>query len=347
MQDKLIDIKNEALAQILQATNEKELEAIRIEYLGKSSGRLTLIIKKLPNLPESERAIIGRFANEVKQTIEEALKSQVKITNSERQANISKTEWLDVTAPATTPPEGHIHPMSQTLREVIRATNKLGYQTVMGPEVETDLYNFERANMPKGAPSRDAQASFYLDCRNSKIQPGEILLRTQTTNMQARVMEATKPPLRVLVPGKCFRVDDVDASHGFEFWQFEGFVVDRNIKMTDLFGTLDYILKELLPGIEIKFWSTYFSFVEPGIQVVAKCTICIGKGCPYCKNNGWSEILGAGMIHPNVLSFAGINPKEWSGFAFGMGLSRLTVLKNHIDDLRVLTNPDIRILKQF
>lgn len=336
MQDKLIDIKNEALAQILSAMDAKTLEELRIEYLGKSKGKLTLILKKVPGLPPEEKAIVGRFANEVKNTIENALSSTQRSLQISQEKDVEKTEWIDITRPAIMPPEGHLHPLTQTLREVIRVTRKLGYQTVSGPEIETDLYNFERVNMPKNAPSRDTQASFYFDNRNSKTQPGEILLRTQTTNMQARVMEITKPPLRVLVPGKCYRVDDVDASHGFEFWQFEGFVVDKGINMTNLFGTLDYVLKELLPGIEYKIWSTNFSFVEPGVQVVAK------------KPNGtWMEILGAGMIHPNVLTYAGIDPKIYTGFAFGMGLSRLTLLKYQIDDLRVLTNPDLRILKQF
>lgn len=347
MQDRLIDIKNEALAQILAASNAAELEEIRVEYLGKSKGKLTAIIKKLPELPDSQRAIVGRFANEVKETIENALASQGEALRSYREKNIGETERIDVTLPGILPLEGHLHPLTQTLAEVVRVTRKLGYEVVMGPEIETDHYNFELVNMGKDAPSRDAQASFYLDTRNSKIQPGEILLRTQTSNMQGRVMEKTKPPMRVLVPGKCYRVDAVDASHGFELWQFEGFIVDKNVRMTDMFGTIEYILKELIPETEVKFACTYFAFVEPGAEALIRCTICRGKGCAFCKQQGWSEILGAGMIHPNVLKNAGIDPKVWNGFAFGMGLGRLTVLKYQIDDLRVLTNPDLRILKQF
>ncbi|MCL4397502.1 phenylalanine--tRNA ligase subunit alpha [Patescibacteria group bacterium] len=336
VQDKLIDIKNEALAQILTAQDSATLEEIRVEYLGKSKGKLTLIMKSIPSLPEGERAIVGRFANEVKNAIEDALASQGTTLQKHKEANIAKTEWLDVTAPAIYPPEGHLHPLTQILNEVIKITNKLGYQVVMGPEIESDLYNFERANMPKNAPSRDTQASFYLDCRNSKIQPGEMVLRTQTTNMQSRVYEKTKPPMRVLVPGKCFRVDDLDATHSYEFWQFEGFAIDKGINMTHLLGTLDYVLQGLLPGIEYKVWTTNFSFVEPGIEVVAKR-----------PNGSWMEILGAGMVHPNVLRMAGIDPKEWSGFAFGMGLTRLALMRFQIDDIRALTNPDLRILKQF
>lgn len=347
MQDKLLNTKNEALAQILQVKTAAELEEIRVEYLGKSKGRLTEIIKKLPELTPEERAIVGRFANEVKKTIEDALDTQKKTLVKEREANIAQTEWLDVTLPAVIPPLGSLHPITQTLRDVIKVTRELGFQVVSGPEIETDEYNFEMVNMGKDSPSRDAQASFYLDTRGSKIQPGEILLRTQTSNMQGRVMQKTPPPMRVLVPGKCYRVDDVDASHGFEFWQFEGFVIDKNITMTDCFGTIEYVLKRLLPGTEVRFGCTYFAFVEPGIETHIRCTICGGKGCAYCKYQGWSEVLGAGMIHPNVLRNAGIDPQVWSGFAFGMGLSRLAILKYQIDDLRVLTNPDLRILKQF
>lgn len=336
MQDKLIDIKNEALAQIIGATDNETLESVRVEYLGKSKGQLTAILKKLPTLPQSERVIVGQFANEVKKTIEDALDSQAKMVTKQKEANISKTEWLDVTAPGIMPSEGHLHPVTKVLNEVVDIFKFLGYQVVTGPEIENDEYNFTRVNMPKDAPSRDTQASYYLDTRNSKVVPGEYVLRTQTSNMQSRVMEKMKPPFRVLVPGKCFRVDDVDASHGFEFWQFEGILVDKGINMTNLLGTIDYVLKELLPGIEYKIWSTNFSFVEPGIQAVAKK-----------PNGGWMEILGAGMTHPNVYKAAGIDPKIWSGFAFGMGLSRLALLKYQIDDLRLLTNPDLRILKQF
>lgn len=347
MQDKLLNLKNEALAQILACQDGKILEEIRVEYLGKSKGKLTLVIKKIPELPEQERAIVGRFANEVKTTIEDALETQKKSLQKTREANIAQTEWLDVTLPGVRPPEGHLHVITQTLHEVVKIFKFLGYQSVMGPEIELDEYNFTRVNMPKDAASRDAQASYYLDTRNSKVPPGEYLLRTQTSNMQSRMFEKMKPPFRVLVPGKCFRVDDVDASHGFEFWQFEGILVDKGITVTNLLGTLDYILKSLLPGTEVRFKSGHFGFTEPSIEALIRCTICGGKGCPYCKNQGWSEVLGSGMTHPNVYKFAGIDPKIWSGFAFGMGLSRLALLKYQIDDLRVLTNPDLRILRQF
>lgn len=339
MQDKLIDLKNDALAMILSSESEEQLERVRIEYLGKSAGKLTHIMKMIPKMTEAERASVGRLANEVKKTIEETLQRQANSLSLQKAKNIAKTEWLDVTLPSIMPPQGHLHPLTQTLKEVVTTFRKLGYQVAVGPEVETDSYNFEKVNMPKDAPSRDTQASFYLS--------DGVLLRTHTSNMQSRVLEKTKPPLRVLVPGKCYRVDDVDASHNIEFWQFEGFAVDKNIKITDLLGTIDWLLKELLPGTEVKFQATHFDFTEPSVEAHIRCTICAGNGCSYCKNIGWSEVLGAGMIHPNVLLSAGTDPKIYTGFAFGMGLTRLAILKYQIDDIRVLTNPDLRILKQF
>jgi phenylalanyl-tRNA synthetase alpha chain len=339
MQDKLIDIKNEALAQIMSCRDLKELEAIRIDYLGKAKGKVTLIMKKIPQMAPLEKAAVGRLANEVKKQIEEALQRQGRALSTQQTENLAQTEWLDVTLPAQPPLLGHLHPLTQTLKEVIEVAKKLGFQTAMGPEIELDSYNFEKVNMPKDAPSRDTQASFYLS--------QDTLLRTHTSNMQSRILEKTRPPLRVLVPGKCFRVDDVDASHNIEFWQFEGFMVDKGIRVTDLLGTVEFFLKELLPGTEVKFQGTHFDFTEPSLEAHIRCTICKGKGCPYCKNIGWSEVLGCGMIHPNVLQFAGIDPKVYTGFAFGMGLTRLAILKYQIDDIRVLTNPDLRILKQF
>lgn len=348
MQDKLIDIKNEAVAQILAASNAASLEEIRVEYLGKSKGRLTLIIKKIPDLPDSERAIVGRFANEVKKTIEDVLASQGETLRSQKERNIAITEKIDVTLPGVLPPEGHLHPLTQSLHTMLDVFKSLGYQTADVFDIENDWYNFTSLNMLPNAPSRDTQATFYLDTRHSKTEPGEIVLHTQTSSMQVRIMEKTKPPLRVVVPGKCYRVDDVDPSHGFEFWQLEGLLIDKNIHMTDLLGTMEYALKGLYgPDIKVRFDSTYFAFVEPGVQAFMSCTICHQKGCAFCKNTGWVEIMPAGMVHPQVIRNAKLDPTEWGGFAFALGLGRAAVLKNQIDDLRLLTNPDLRILKQF
>lgn len=348
MQEKLLNTKNEAIAQILSAKSAAELEDIRVEYLGKSKGKLTLIMKKLPELSPSERGIVGRFANEVKQTIEETLASQGQTLQKARIQDISKTEKIDVTLPGIKPPEGHLHAQTQVLQEVLSIFKTLGYQVADGFEVEKDYYNFTCLNMPPDSPSRDTQSTFFLDTRGSKTNPGEIITRTQLSGMQVRIMEKTPPPMRVVIPGKVFRVDDVDASHGFEFWQLEGMLIDKGIKWTDLLGTMDYVLRKLYGSeIKIKFDCTHFAFVEPGVQALMSCTICNQKGCAFCKYTGWVEILPAGMVHPNVLRAGGLDPKEWGGFAFCVGLSRAVVLKYQIDDLRVLTNPDLRILKQF
>lgn len=339
MQDKLIDIKNGALAQIMSCSDAGELEKIRVDYLGKSKGKITLIMKKIPQMNDLERAAVGRLANDVKKQIEDALQRQGSTLSHNKSDNIAKTEWLDVTLPAIMPQFGHLHPITLVLNEVLGIFKTLGYQAVSGPEIETDEYNFTRVNMPPDAPSRDTQASLYLG--------DDRLLRTQTSNMQSRMFEKMKPPFRVFVPGKCFRVDDLDASHSFEFWQFEGILVDKGIRVTDLLGTLDYILKSLLPGTEVRFRTGHFGFTEPSVEAMIRCTICHGKGCAYCKHQGWSEVLGSGMTHPNVYKAGGIDSNIWTGFAFGMGLSRLALLKYQIEDIRVLTNPDLRILKQF
>lgn len=339
MQEILLNIKNQALAQIINAGDASELEKLRIEYLGKSAGKLTLIIKDIPKLSAAEKAVIGRFANEVKKIIEDSLASQELLLRDQKSQNIVETEWLDVTLPGIKPPEGHLHPLTKSLHEVLDIFKTLGYQVADGFEIDNDYYSFTALNMPQNAPSRDTMATFYL---------GEKMLRPQLSGMQVRIMEKTKPPLRVVIPGKVYRVDDVDASHGFEFWQLEGLLVDKNIKMTDLLGTMEYVLKKLYGDeIKVRFDATYFAFVEPGVQAMMSCTVCHQKGCSFCKHTGWVEIMPAGMVHPNVLKAGGVDPSVNNGFAFCLGLGRAAVLKNQIDDLRVLTNPDLRILQQF
>ena len=348
MQERLLNLKNEALGRIMASSEEEELEEIRIDYLGKSKGKLTLIIKKLPTLAPEQRAIVGQFANEVKRIIEDAIESQKRIQNTKKQSNIITSEWIDVTAPSIRPPEGHLHMMTQVTTEVLDIFQSLGYQAADGFEIESDYYNFTALNMPPEAPSRDTQATFHLDPNGTDLSPGEIITRTQLSGMQVRIMEKTKPPMRVVIPGKVFRVDDVDASHGFEFWQLEGILIDKGVRLTDLLGTMEYVLKRLYgENQKIRFDCTNFSFVEPGVQAFMSCTVCKGRGCPFCKLTGWVEIMPAGMVHPNVIKAGGLDPKEWGGFAFCIGLSRAVVLKYQIDDLRVLTNPDLRILRQF
>lgn len=345
MEENLIQIKNSAVSLILEAANQKELEEIKLQFLGRN-GKLTLAIKNLVNLPKEKRPEIGKLANEVKKTIEETISSRSLTLNEIQEKTI--IESIDITRPGIKPCIGHLHPLTLVLSEVIDIFKSLGFQTADGPEIESDKYNFEMLNIPKDHPARDTQQTLYLDIHNSHVKPGEIILRTQMSAMQGRVMEKTKPPLRVIVPGKNYRYEQVDASHSFEFWQVEGFLVDKNVRLTDLFGTIDYVLRRLMgEKIKIKFATTNFPFVEPGVDTYIECTVCKGKGCSFCKYSGWSEIMPSGIIHPNVLKAVGYDPKKVSGFAFAIGLSRLVTLRFQMDDLRLLTNPDMRILEQF
>lgn len=343
MEEELIRLKNEAISIIWQTKNLSDLESLRIKYLGKR-GKLTLLLKELPKLEISERKRLGILANDVKKAIEQALLE----TKEKILGESGKKEWFDVTLPGILPSDGHLHVITQVLHEVLDVFRSLGYQATETKELQTDFYNFTSLNMPVDSPSRDTQATFYLDARGAKSPPGEFLLQTQVTSMQVPIIKKTKPPIRAVMPGKVYRVDDVDPSHAFDFWQIDGFVLDKNIHMTDLLGTIEYVLRKLYgEEIKIRFDATNFAFVEPGVQAYMSCTICKQKGCPFCKYTGWVEILPAGMIHPHVIKTAGLDPKKWGGFAFDLGLSRAAVLKYQINDLRVLTNPDLRILKQF
>ena len=345
MEEALMQIKNSALSLILEAQDLKSLDEIKLQFLGRS-GKLTLAIKDIGKLPKEQRPEIGVLANEVKKVIEEALEQ--KISSIKYQASNIRKKQIDTTAPGIKPNIGHLHPLSLVLYEVIDVFKSLGFVAADGPEIETDYYNFEALNIPKDHPARDTQQTLYLDTRNSRVAPGEIILRTQTSAMQGRVMEKIAPPVRVIVPGKNFRYEQVDASHSFEFWQIEGFLVDKEVRLTDLFGTIDYVLRKLMgQNIKLKFATTNFPFVEPGVDTYIQCTVCAGKGCSFCKQNGWSEIMPAGMIHPNVLNAVGYDPQKLSGFAFAIGFSRLVTLRYQMDDLRLLTNPDLRILEQF
>lgn len=340
--EEILNLKNEAFAQITTAQTKEELENIRIAYFGKN-GKITRLIKKIKDIPKEKRREFGRMINETKQNVESLISAR-------KQEIIKKTgkeeEWLDLTIPGIKPDIGSKHPLLETLNEVESIFRYLGYQVAEGPEIEDDYYNFEALNIPKDHPARDTQMTFYLDTKDKKGNPK--ILRTQTSAMQVRVMEKTKPPFRVLVPGRNFRYEQIDASHGFEFWQVEGFVVDRDVKLTDLFGTIDFVLRELFgQDIKLRFATTNFPFVEPGVDTYLGCTICHQKGCSFCKNTGWSEIMPAGMIHPEVLKRGKIDSKEWRGFAFAIGLSRIVNLRYRINDLRILNTPDLKILSQF
>ena len=345
MEETLMQIKNSALSMIIEAADQKELEEIKLQFLGRS-GKLTQAFKEITKVPIEKRPEIGQLANDVKKVIEEAIKNhESRIMNQESKA---KKEKIDITAPGIKPNIGHLHPMTQVLYEVVDIFKKIGFQVADGPEIESDYYNFEALNIPKDHPARDVQQTLYLDTRDSKVNSGETILRTQTSNMQIRIMQKLSPPIRIIVPGKVFRYEQTDASHAFEFWQFEGFVVDETTTFTDLLGTLDYFVKQFfVEDTKIKFTSHNFPFTEPSLEGYISCTVCKGKGCSFCKYSGWVEALGGGMIHPKVLKNVKIDPSKYQGFAFGTGLSRLVTLRYQMDDLRLLTNPDLRILEQF
>lgn len=345
MEEELVGIKNAAISFIFEAESLEELDQIKLQFLGRS-GKLTEITKKLGKLPEEKRRETGILVNETKDIIEQAIKQK---TEELRVLSVKiKKEKIDTSKPGIKPEIGHLHPITQSLSKAIEIFKGIGYQVADGPEIETDYYNFEALNIPKDHPARDVQQTLYLDTRESKVEPGEVILRTQTSPMQARIMEKIKPPIRAIIPGKVYRYEQVDASHGFEFWQIEGFAIDENIRITDLFGTLTYFVKKFYgKETEIKFVCHNFPFVEPGAEAYITCSVCKGKGCVFCKKSGWVEMLGAGMIHPNVLKMAKIDPQKWQGFAFGTGFSRMVTLKYQMDDLRLLTNPDLRILEQF
>ena len=345
MERKLINIKNAALPMILDAQNMSEIEEFRMQFLGKN-GSLAILMKEIKNVPIEEKPSVGKLLNEVK----EILETTIRLKRDELENKQTKTKKIafDISEPGLKPQIGHLHPLTHVLFDVIDVFKTLGFQAADGPEIETDYYNFEALNIPKDHPARDMQQTLFLDTRNEKINPGEIILRTQTSAMQGRVMEKIKPPIRCIVPGKNYRYEQVDASHGFEFWQVEGFLIDANVRLTDLFGTIDYVLRKLMgKNIKLRFATTNFPFVEPGVDTYMECTICVGKGCSFCKKSGWSEIMPAGMVHPNVLKAAGHDPKKVNGFAFAIGLSRIATLRYQMDDLRILTNPDLRIINQF
>lgn len=345
MEDELINIKNAVLSLLLDVADLKELEELKLQFLGRS-GKLTVAIKEIAKLPKERRPEVGVLANEVKKTIEEALaQKRAELKNS---TSVKRRETIDTTAPGIEPQIGHLHPMTHVILEIVDIFKRIGFQVADGPDIERDYYNFEVLNIPKDHPSRDTQQTLYIDTRGSKVVPGEIILRTHGSNMQGRIMEKTKPPVRAIYPSKVYRYEQVDASHGFEFWQLEGLAVDKNLTMTDLFGTMSYIIKEFFgQNTKVKFVCHNFPFVEPGAEAYMSCTVCKEKGCKFCKQSGWVEILGAGMIHPNVLKTVRYDPQKVTGFAWGMGLSRMATLKYQMDDLRLLTNPDLRILEQF
>jgi len=344
MKEKLEQIKAEALKQIETVGGQSgqaldKLNEIRVNYLGKK-GQLTALLKGMKDVAPEERPKVGQMVNDVRSEIEEVLERATDKMKALALEGRLKGETIDVTLPARKNNVGHRHPNTIALEEVERIFVGMGYEVVEGPEVEKDYYNFEALNIPADHPAKDEQDTFYVN--------GDILLRTQTSPVQVRVMEQTKPPIRIIAPGRVFRSDEVDATHSPSFHQIEGLVVDKNITFADLKGTLAQFAKELFgEETKVKFRPHHFPFTEPSAEVDVSCFKCGGKGCRFCKGSGWIEILGCGMVHPKVLKMSGIDPEVYSGFAFGVGLERIALLKYEIDDMRLLYENDIRFLKQF
>lgn len=339
MKEKLQKIKEEALAKIQSSENLDKLNEIRVAYLGKK-GELTSVLKGMKNVAPEERPKVGQMVNEARAIIETALEETKKELAAKAREVQLKKEVIDVTLPAKKNNVGHRHPNTIALEEVERIFIGMGYEVVEGPEVEYDLYNFEKLNIPANHPAKDEQDTFYIN--------NEIVLRTQTSPVQVRVMEQGKLPIRMIAPGRVFRSDEVDATHSPSFHQIEGLVIDKNITFADLKGTLEEFAKELFgENTKVKFRPHHFPFTEPSAEVDVTCFKCGGSGCRFCKGSGWIEILGCGMVHPHVLEMSGIDPKEYSGFAFGVGLERIALLKYEIDDMRLLYENDTRFLKQF
>lgn len=318
----------------------EELTEIRDRFLSRQRGLLTLEMQKLPDLPPEERPLAGRLLNELKQQISRSLaEAQQTLKRQELDAQLAQ-EWMDVTLPGCVSPSGTIHPLHRIRKEMEEISVRMGFAVVTGPEVETDFYNFEALNIPKTHPARDDQDTLYLN--------ENLLLRTHTSPVQIRTMERQQPPLRIVVPGRVFRRDAVDATHSPMFHQMEGLAVDVGITLADLKGTLEVFLKELFsPKTVVRFRPSYFPFVEPGAEVDISCIFCSGDGCRVCKGSGWIEIMGAGMVHPRVFQMVGYDPEKYTGFAWGMGIDRIALLKYRIDDLRLLFENDLRFLCQF
>lgn len=339
MKQQLNEIREKAASELGAVKSIRQLDELRVKYLGKK-GEITSILKQMGKLPPSERPVIGQFANEVRIFIEKLISERQTELNSIALNERLKTEKIDVTIPGKRREIGSKHPLSIVLDELLEIFLGMGFDVVEGPEVELDYYNFEALNTPKNHPARDTQDTFYIT--------KNILLRTQTSPVQVRTMEKRKPPIRIVAPGRVYRSDAVDATHSPLFHQIEGLVVDKGVTMSDLKGMLDTFAKRLYgQDTKTRFRPHHFPFTEPSAEVDVMCFGCKGSGCRLCKGEGWIEILGAGMVHPNVLIKGGIDPDEYSGFAFGLGLERVVMLRYNIDDIRLFFENDVRFLNQF
>jgi phenylalanyl-tRNA synthetase alpha chain len=332
-------LRASAWERVQSATDPRTLEALRVGLLGKK-GELTTVLRQVGSLPAAERSAAGAEANQLKHDIFQWIAERMGGLEAKRHVALGETEWVDMTFVPDPVRRGHLHPLTLILREVKAIFSRLGYEVALGPQVEDEFHNFEALNIPQEHPARDTMDSFYVDA-------DDLLLRTHTSPVQIRFMQSHTPPIRIIAPGAVYRRDATDPSHGSQFYQFEGLVVDRDIRLSDLKGTIEYFARSLFgPDRRIRIVGDHFPFTEPSIGAAVSCGICGGAGCRSCKG-GWLEILGAGMVHPQVLRNGGIDPKDYSGFAFGAGLDRLAMLKYNVTDLRLFLENDVRLLRQF
>lgn len=334
-------LRKDAFEALEEAVDFESIHGIESDYLGKN-GRLTNILKKLKEMPPPERKTMGSAANALKKEIEGKIKLKKTEIGGEvrdRHAN----DWIDVTRPGKKILKGHLHPITRILKEVTAIFESMGFEIVEGPEVEKEYYNFDALNIPKNHPARDLMDTFWL-----KPLENRLLLRTHTSPMEVRYMEKNNPPLRIIAPGRCFRHEATDASHEHTFYQIEGLLVDKTASLANLKGTLEEFMKRFY-GKEVKLrWQpSFFPFVEPGLELLMNCAVCEGKGCSVCGGSGWIEVIPCGMTRPEVFKAAGYNPNEWQGFAFGMGLDRVAMMKYKIDDIRLFHSGDLRFISQF
>lgn len=339
MKEKIEQIRQQALAAIEDAAGMDKLNDVKVAFLGKK-GQLSSLLKGMKDVAPEDRPKVGQMVNEARAGIEEKMEEKRTAIQKKLREEKMKKEVIDVTLPGKKVAVGHRHPNQIALDDLERVFIGMGYEVVEGPEVEYDYYNFEALNIPANHPAKDEQDTFYIT--------DKILLRTQTSPVQVRVMENKKPPIRMIAPGRVFRADEVDATHSPSFHQIEGMVIDKGITFSDLKGTLTQFVQQLFgKETKVKFRPHHFPFTEPSAEMDVSCFKCGGKGCRFCKGEGWIEILGCGMVHPRVLRMSGIDPEEYSGFAFGIGQERITLLKYEIDDMRLLYENDDRFLKQF
>lgn len=355
MRQELEKIKKEILSGLEKVENLDELNKLEIKFLGRRC-QLTSLFKGIANLSPEEKKAVGRLANAAKEEIGKALQEKKTVIKAEKFKNIDQEEWIDLTMPGEKFSIGHLHPVSQMQNKLMDIFSSMGFMILDGPELESDYYNFEALNVPRWHPARDLQDTFYIEEFESKSQnkkqaggaESDLLLRTHTSSVQVRAMEKYGAPLRVIIPGRVFRREATDASHDNTFYQIEGLLIDKDINLTHLKGVTQECLKKIFgQKIGLRFRPGYFPFTEPSLELDLSCLVCGGKGCRVCKYSGWLEFMGAGLVHPNVLRYGGIDSKVYQGFAFGFGLTRLVMLKYRLDDIRLLHSGDLRFLKQF